>query len=56
MRVDVAVLRQQAWRADKLYNDFIRYAKSIGCSVVHDEIVSTDKQARLIATWWTENG
>lgn len=55
MRVDVEALRQQAWRAEKLYTDFIRYAKSVGCTVVHDEIISDDEQARLLANWWMEN-
>ncbi len=55
MRVDVACLRQQAWRADKLYADFIAFAKQIGCTVIQDEIVSTDAQARRLAHWWMEN-
>jgi predicted GNAT superfamily acetyltransferase len=55
MRVDLAALRQQAWRADKLYDDFIRFAKSIGCTVIHDEIMSDHEQARAIAVWWTEH-
>ena len=55
MRVDVNALRQQAWRADVLYANFMRYAKQIGCHVVQDEIVSTDTQARLLANWWQEN-
>ena len=52
MRIDVAALRQQAWRAEKLYADFFAYAKSIGCIVIQDEIVSDDEQARLLARWW----
>jgi hypothetical protein len=53
--VDVAALRQQAWRADKLYAEFIRYAKNVGCFVVHDEIMANDEQAKLIAIWWRDN-
>lgn len=53
--VNVAQLRLQAWRVERLYTDFIRYAKQIGCSVVCDEIVSDDEQARLLANWWLEH-
>ncbi len=52
MHIDVAALRQQAWRADKLYADLFAYAQSIGCKVTHDEIMSDDAQARLLARWW----
>jgi hypothetical protein len=55
MRLDVGSLRQQIWRAEKLYKDFIAYAVNIGCGVVQDEIVSNDEQARLLANWWQEN-
>lgn len=55
MRVSVEALRQQAWRADKLYAEFIAYAKSVGCTVIHDEIISDDEQARLLANWWLEH-
>lgn len=55
MRVDVAALRQQAWRTNKLYADLFRYAKSIGCVVVQDEIMSNEAQARKLAAWWTEH-
>ena len=57
MRVNVNVnaLRQQAWRADKLYVEFIAYAKSVGCTVIQDEIMSDDNQAKLIARWWKDH-
>jgi hypothetical protein len=55
MRVDIAALRQQAWRAGKLYDDFRAYAWNIGCTVIQDEIVADEAQARKIATWWTEH-
>jgi hypothetical protein len=55
MLVDVNALRQQAWRADKLYADFISYARMMGCIVVHDEIVANDNQAKLIAIWWRDH-
>jgi hypothetical protein len=57
MRVNIDGLRQQSWRAEKLYTDCIRYAKSIGCTVtvIQDEIVSDDRQARLLANWWQEH-
>jgi hypothetical protein len=59
MIVDVAALRQQAWRADKLYTDFIAYAKSVGCTLgegaCHDEIMADDNQAKLIAVWWRDH-
>lgn len=54
MRVDLGCLRQQIWRAEKLYTEFLAYAKSIGCQTMHDEIISDDEQARLLANWWTE--
>lgn len=55
MRIDVRAMRQQVWRAEIVYRKFIAYARSIGCSVMHDEIVSDDEQARLLANWWMEN-
>jgi hypothetical protein len=59
MRVDMEALRQQQWRAAKLFDEMHRYAKSIGCTigegVVSDEIMCTDEQARLLANWWTEH-
>lgn len=55
MRVDVNALRQQAWRADKLYAEFIAYAKSVGCTVIHDEIMADEDQAKLIARWWKDH-
>lgn len=56
MRVNTDGLRQQAWRGEKLMGEMERYAKSIGCTVIHDEIVcNNDEQARKLATWWTEN-
>jgi hypothetical protein len=58
MRVDIAQLRQQQWRADKLYNEFRRFAVSIGCKVgegtCSDEIMATNAQARELARWWQE--
>jgi hypothetical protein len=55
VRVSIIGLRQQAWRAEKLYTDFLQYARSIGCRVTHDEVESDDEQARKLANWWTEN-
>lgn len=55
MIVNVEALRLQAWRAERLYHSFVEYAKSIGCTVIHDEIISDDEQARLLANWWLEN-
>lgn len=55
MRVDVQALRQQMWRASEFYAEFVEYAKSVGCTVIGDEIISDDEQARLIANWWTEH-
>lgn len=56
MRVAVDQLRQQMWRADKLYADLLRYAREIGCRVVQDEVITLDaEQARKLATWWTEH-
>jgi len=55
MRVNVEALRQQQWRAAKLFEAFHAYAKSIGCETIHDEIISDDEQARLLADWWTEH-
>ncbi len=54
MRVDIAHLRQQEWRAEKLYNEFRRFAVSIGCKVICDEIMATNAQARELAKWWRE--
>ena len=60
MRVDMACLREQAWRAAKLFDEMHRYAKQIGChvgeGVCHDEITChTHEQERLMARWWTEH-
>jgi hypothetical protein len=57
MRIDVAALRQQAWRPDKLYSDFIRYAKSIDCTFAedHDKFMCTEDQACKVAQWWREH-
>lgn len=55
MHVKVDSLRQQMWRAERVYADFIRYAKAIGCNVYQDSILSNEKQARLLATWWMEH-
>lgn len=55
MRVDVKSLRLQAWRAEELYAEFIAYAKSLGCSVLHDEIMSNEEQAQKLANWWKEH-
>jgi hypothetical protein len=55
MLVDVNALRQQAWRANKLYADFISYARMVGCIVVRDEIAADDNQAKLIAIWWRDH-
>ena len=52
MHINVMALRQQAWRAEKLYVEFFAYAKQIGCRVIHDEIESDDAQAKLLAKWW----
>lgn len=52
MIVNVEALRLQAWRAERLYHAFTEYAKSIGCTVIQDEIISDDRQARLLANWW----
>jgi hypothetical protein len=55
MRVDVRCLREQAWRAEKLYREMKAYAKSIGCTVVQDEITCNDDiQANALAMWWME--
>jgi hypothetical protein len=54
MIVDIKHLKQQIWRAEKLYNQFMAYAKGIGCRVNDTEIVADDEQARLLANWWTE--
>jgi hypothetical protein len=56
MIIDTHALRQQIWRAEKLYKDFIEYAKSIGCKITEpDEIVCNDEQARKLSNWWMEN-
>jgi len=53
--VNTNQLRQQAWRAESIYKRFLVYAKSLGCSVIHDEIVADDEQARHLSRWWLEN-
>jgi hypothetical protein len=56
MRVSVHALRQQEWRAEKLFTDMRKYAESIGCTYVMDECVcETEEQSRKLATWWTEH-
>lgn len=55
MRVDIAALRQQAWRAEKVFDAFRAYAWDIGCTIVQDEIMSNEEQARKLAAWWTEH-
>ena len=56
MRVDVMALRQQAWRAEKVYDEFIAYSESIGCTRFQDEIIcDTDEKAKLIARWWKDH-
>jgi hypothetical protein len=47
-------LRQQAWRAEEFYVEFLAYAKSIGCRVHGDEIISDDDQAQKLANWWKD--
>jgi len=56
MRVSISALKQQAWRAERLYHSLRQYALGIGCTVLHDEIVcNTEEQARLLAAWWMEH-
>jgi hypothetical protein len=56
MRVDVAQLRLQAWRAEKLFTDMRRYAEQIGCEFFQDEIIcDTEAKSRLLARWWREH-
>lgn len=47
----IAQLRRSVCYADAL----IAYAKSIGCQVVHDEITTNSRQARLISKWLMEH-
>lgn len=56
MRVNVEALRQQMWRAASLFEALHRYALSIGCDVIHDEIIcDTAEKERLLANWWKDN-
>lgn len=56
MRVNVEALRQQTWRAEKLFIDFTLFAISIGCQVVQDEVISdTAAKERLLAAWWKDH-
>jgi hypothetical protein len=54
MIVDIKHLKHQIHRAEKLYTDFMNYARGIGCRVNDTEIVANDEQARLLANWWTD--
>ncbi len=52
MRVNISGLKQQAWRGEKLFEEFIKYARSIGCKQIQDEIVADEEQSKLLAHWW----
>lgn len=44
-------------RATYLEGAFLKYARDIGCTVVHDEIETySEKQTMLLRNWWTEHG
>lgn len=56
MIVNIPGLRQQAWRAEAFYENMTRYARSIGCVVIQDEVVcDTEEKSRKLAKWYTEN-
>lgn len=38
---------------DQFMQEYIEYAKSIGCTVVHDSVTATPSQARQLHAWWT---
>lgn len=54
--INVDALKQQMWRSSTLYTSMYAYARRIGCTVIHDEIVcNTEEQSRKMAAWWTEH-
>jgi hypothetical protein len=56
LRVDIDGLRQQQWRAARLFRELVGYAERIGCTVEADIIyATTNEQARLLAAWWIEH-
>lgn len=38
-------------KPEKVYADFLAYARSIGCLIVGDEINSNGQQRELLAAW-----
>lgn len=48
-------IREQERRAIEMMDNFLVYARSIGCTVVHDEIECNEAQSRLLHKWWTEH-
>lgn len=56
MHINPMALRQQMWRAEKLFSDMHRYAEQIGCEFFQDEIIcDTEEKSRLLARWWQEH-
>lgn len=54
--LQVSSLIEQTWRAAVLFDRFTAFAKSIGVTVIHDEMIChTKKQERQMAKWWEEN-
>lgn len=46
---------EQFKRAVYLEQMFCRYAESIGCTIIEDEITVTSQQAMMLRAWWEEH-
>lgn len=42
------------FHSDEYTAEYIEYAKSIGCVIVHDSITATYEQSKLLAAWWSQ--